>query len=320
MDATPSDDCATIKPQSLHRITRRLQQDQALVQTRYLQAPCACFFRCSQRSVPEGVVLMLHGFTAGPWQYAFLAENLAKAGLHCYAARLPGHGACTTAGIADSSLLPRSNQSELYAACAKDVFEDAHALARDTKLPLYIVGFSAGAALAVDLLHTYPTHIARAVLIAPLLKFYGRFTHLLFGSLVHLPFSGRLTNRMRLAWTDAAPAPGAWARPGHGAFLLGNVQGLAAYTAKLRRNTKPIVVPCQFILTAADVKVDLAAALALAQRAGRPHAVYCFARSANVAHSMLTPHENPNEPARLKVFEIIASFLLKGETHEQRPA
>jgi pimeloyl-ACP methyl ester carboxylesterase len=320
MDVSSFAEPAGVASEHMRGIQQRLDEDRALVETRKLQAQCACFFRPSHAQTPCGVVLMLHGFTAGPWQYAYIAEHLSKQGLHCYAARLPGHGACTTDGIADSSLLPQSNQGELYAACALQALEDAEALARNLQLPLYVVGFSAGAALATDLLHTFPEKITRAVLIAPLLKFYGRWTHLLFGSLVHLPFSGRLTNRMRLAWTDAAPAPGAWSRPGHGAFFLGNVQGLAAYTAKLRRNTKPINVPCQFILTAADQKVDLAAALALAQRADKPHEVFCFPLSANIAHSMLTPHENPNEQARLKVYEIVTSFLLKGQTHRQPPA
>lgn len=317
MDVTDTADKTA--PKNMGKVQARLDADRALVETRKLQPACACFFKASQTQAPRGIVLMLHGFTAGPWQYAYLADHLAQRGLHCYAARLPGHGASNADGVADSSLLPQSHQAALYAACAADALADIEALVEGSNLPLYIIGFSAGAALASDLLHSFPKKFTRAVLIAPLLKFYGRWTHLLFSSLVHMPFSGRMTNKLRLAWDEAPAAPDAWRRPGHGAFFLGNVQGLAAYTAQLRRHTQAIDVPCQFIMTGSDKKVDLAAGLALAQRGPKPHPVFCFPREAGIAHSMLTPHENPDTKSRLLLFDIVTSFLLDGQSRSQAP-
>jgi pimeloyl-ACP methyl ester carboxylesterase len=301
-------------------IAKQLDADAARVAAGTLQPACACFFVPAKQAAAQGVVVMLHGFTAGPWQYANLADHLAAAGLHCYAARLPGHGARAADGRSDGSELPKSHQGELYSRCAAQALADAEALAQQTKLPLYAVGFSAGAALTIDLLQRHPDKITRAVLISPLVRFKGRLHHALFHSLVRIPLSGRLTNRLRLAWEDPPVAPGGWIRPGHGNFVLGNVQGLAAYTGRVHRRRAALDVPCQFILTGSDAKIDLAAAVALARRGPKPHSLWCFPKRAGLPHALLTPYENPDATSREHIYRMAADFLLRGWGHDQAPA
>jgi hypothetical protein len=88
---------------------------------------------------PRGAVLLLHGLTDSPYSMRSIGEHLAAQGYAVVGLRLPGHG------TAPSGLL--SFRIEDMQAAVSLVARDLHA--RAPGQPLYLMGYSNGAALAV---------------------------------------------------------------------------------------------------------------------------------------------------------------------------
>ena len=88
---------------------------------------------------PKGAVLLLHGMSDSPYSLRELGEELNAAGFHVLGLRLPGHG------TAPSGLLEVTWQ-EMAAATRLAI---RHLSGKNPGRPLYIVGYSNGAALAV---------------------------------------------------------------------------------------------------------------------------------------------------------------------------
>ena len=88
-----------------------------------------------------GGALLLHGLTDSPYSMRSIGEHLATHGLRVVGLRLPGHGTAP-AGLLDVKV------EDMRAAVRMAVI-DLHAQLRDGE-PIYIVGYSNGAALAVD--------------------------------------------------------------------------------------------------------------------------------------------------------------------------
>jgi len=89
---------------------------------------------------PRGAVLLLHGLTDSPYSMRSIGEHLAAQGYAVVGLRLPGHG------TAPSGLL--SFRIEDMQAAVSLAARDLHA--RAPRQPLYLMGYSNGAALAVD--------------------------------------------------------------------------------------------------------------------------------------------------------------------------
>jgi alpha-beta hydrolase superfamily lysophospholipase len=90
---------------------------------------------------PTGAVLLLHGLTDSPYSLRAIGEHLAASGLHVVGLRLPGHG------TAPSGLL--SFEIEDMQAIVRMAMQDLRAQQGGDR-PIYMVGYSNGAALAVD--------------------------------------------------------------------------------------------------------------------------------------------------------------------------
>ena len=90
---------------------------------------------------PRGAALLLHGLTDSPYSMRSIGEHLAARGFEIVGLRLPGHG------TAPSGLL--SFEIEDMQAAVRMAVQD---LARrgPPERPIYLVGYSNGAALAVD--------------------------------------------------------------------------------------------------------------------------------------------------------------------------
>jgi alpha-beta hydrolase superfamily lysophospholipase len=97
-------------------------------------------FELPAQGEKRGVVLLLHGLTDSPYSLRSVGLALAARGLHVLGLRLPGHG------TAPAGLLGYENE-DLQAAVRLAV-QDLRATQGD--VPIWIVGYSNGAALAVD--------------------------------------------------------------------------------------------------------------------------------------------------------------------------
>ena len=90
---------------------------------------------------PTGAALLLHGLTDSPYSMRSIGEHLASRGLEVVGLRLPGHG------TAPSGLL--SFEVEDMQAAVRMAMRDLRRRMGPDR-PIYIVGYSNGAALAVD--------------------------------------------------------------------------------------------------------------------------------------------------------------------------
>jgi alpha-beta hydrolase superfamily lysophospholipase len=90
---------------------------------------------------PVGAALLLHGLTDSPYSMRSVGEHLAARGLKVVGLRLPGHG------TAPSGLLTFEIE-DMQAAVRLAMRDLRHEIGPDR--PIYLVGYSNGAALAVD--------------------------------------------------------------------------------------------------------------------------------------------------------------------------
>jgi len=90
---------------------------------------------------PAGAALLLHGLTDSPYSMRSIGEHLASRGLKVVGLRLPGHG------TAPSGLLSFEVE-DMQAAVRMAMLDLRGQMGPDR--PIYIVGYSNGAALAVD--------------------------------------------------------------------------------------------------------------------------------------------------------------------------
>jgi alpha-beta hydrolase superfamily lysophospholipase len=94
----------------------------------------------------RGAALLLHGLSDSPYSMRSVAEHLAAGGLDVVGLRLPGHG------TAPSGLLSFEIE-DMQAAVRMAMRDLRHRLGPER--PIYLVGYSTGAALAVD----YTLHV-----------------------------------------------------------------------------------------------------------------------------------------------------------------
>ena len=88
----------------------------------------------------SGAVLLLHGLSDSPYSLRYLTERLNEQGLHTLALRLPGHGTAPSG-------LAAVRWQDMAAAVRLAV---NHLSRSNPGQPLYLVGYSNGAALAVE--------------------------------------------------------------------------------------------------------------------------------------------------------------------------
>lgn len=89
---------------------------------------------------PRASVLLLHGLSDSPYSLRGLAERLHQSGVHTLGLRIPGHGTAPS-GLVDVTW------QDMAAAVRLAV---RHLSGQNAQQPIYIVGYSNGAALAVQ--------------------------------------------------------------------------------------------------------------------------------------------------------------------------
>jgi len=101
-------------------------------------------------------VLLVHGFTATPWEMRWLGEQLARNGFHCLGVRLPGHG--TSA----EDLAMRSRDEWLT------TVKQGHAILAGECRDIFGVGMSTGGLLLLALADS--TRLAGLMLLSPFVR------------------------------------------------------------------------------------------------------------------------------------------------------
>jgi carboxylesterase len=209
-------------------------------------------------------VLLVHGFTASPWEMRLFGEALAAEGYLAFGVRLPGHG--TTA----EDLAHRRYEEWLAAV------ERGYALLVERGLRCYGVGMSTGALLLLALAAKRP--LQGLALLSPFLN----MRHPLATTTVLLRFFRRFQHReVAESLTDYYYDR----RPVNGIYQL------CRLTRKIRKILPALRVPALVISSAGDRTVKPESARELFRQLGSRHKEYhCF--GPEVPHILTTP-ENP---------------------------
>jgi carboxylesterase len=209
-------------------------------------------------------VLLVHGFTASPWEMRLFGEALAAEGYLALGVRLPGHG--TTA----DDLANRPYEEWLAAV------DRGYALLAERGLRCYGVGMSTGALLLLTLAVSRPLH--GLVLLSPFLK----LRHPLAPASGLLRFVKRFQHRELEAnlagfYYDRRPMNG--------------VYQLCRLSRRVRKVVGSLTTPALVVSGAGDRTVEPESARELFRQLGSRHKEYhCF--GPEVAH-ILTTRENP---------------------------
>lgn len=146
-------------------------------------------------AAPRATVLLLHGLSDSPYSLRHLAQTLHERGNHVINLRLPGHGTAPS-GLVWATWQDMAAAVQLAA---------SHLHGQHPDVPLYLVGYSNGAALALlyeldALLNARLPRADRLVLVSPeigvsrLARFARTQARL-----------GRLLGLEKLAWNDLSP-------------------------------------------------------------------------------------------------------------------
>jgi alpha-beta hydrolase superfamily lysophospholipase len=297
----------------LGQLKARLTRDVALVQAGEVHGWCQSYLELPRTTAPRGMALLLHGFSAGPWQYENITEHLTGGGLAVYAPRLPGHG-CLADGQPDSSALPGMGETSAYGRFAEAVYQEAKAQAQALGAPLYVMGFSLGGALALDLATRHPHSIKRLVVGAPLVRpqpLFGRLMYQAAHLVAKLDRGREYLKRRLYIW--AAELPDFFPRPapGYSHFTTDKLYACLDYAHTLRKTLQPPRMPVQLVVTEADRQCDPRAAQKLIARCAGPHHTYVVDRAFNVTHTDLAEVMPLGGPVHMT--DVAVKFLTTGE-------
>lgn len=145
----------------------RLNLAQTLADEEYRHTECESLSTCpeqrsfcfTQGKITAQSILLIHGWTACPFEMRELGEYLFKQGFNVVGPRLAGHGTCTD----DFN----KYNYESWEASAQKGLGIAALLGRE----VIVIGESMGGLLSIILTATFPALVKKTILCAPALKF-----------------------------------------------------------------------------------------------------------------------------------------------------
>ncbi len=239
-------------------------------------------FFLEPRQSPEGAALLVHGFTASPWEMRPLGEALAAAGFLVLCVLLPGHGT-TVADLA----------GRRYEEWLATVQEGYGQLAKKG-LPVFGVGMSTGALLLLALAER--EKFAGLALLSPFLRLRHRLAPLV-GLLRHVKRHQRrrLPEHLTPYYYDRRP--------------LNGIHQIRRLIRRIEPNLDAVTAPVLVFTALGDRTVDAASAHRLYRRLGSPRKeLHQF--DAEVGHDLATrgnPRWEETRERLLDFFRGIAS-------------
>jgi carboxylesterase len=231
-------------------------------------------------TAPDGAdaaVLLVHGFTATPWEMRPLADTLAARGFACLAVRLPGHG--TT---------PEDLATRRWEEWLATVASGYDLLAADFPR-VYGVGLSTGSLLLLAL--AWQRQLAGLVLLSPYLRVRHRLAPLANWLRYLRPYHHR-------------PLSGAAARHYYARRPVAGVHQINRLLRALSPRLGTITVPVLAIHGEGDQVIDIESGRRLVERLGSTIKVY--ERFGPEAAHVLIDADNPH---RQTVLELVGTFL-----------
>lgn len=285
-------------------------QDRSVKRSLYLRPNYQSLLLTHSQPSPKGAVIMLHGYTAGPWQYAESAERIHKSGYQVFVPRLPGHGFVKPDGIPTGEKMVDPWNTEEYERFIDETFAEAAALGG----PVQVIGLSGGSNLALRMAEKYPQIkgvVAMAPYIGPdnrvpvvnrVVDAVARYTPIdLPRALDFIPYNKneRFGNNPEMPHTQGS---------------LGNAQAMLSIGTKVKK----VDVPVQFITTEGDQLSGTDAVQKLYDRSGgsAKHGWYHFPAAEKVPHAMASPRQYDGADA---LWDQVLETLETGAQHNRKP-
>jgi alpha-beta hydrolase superfamily lysophospholipase len=275
---------------------------------------------------PRGTLVMLHGLTVAPWQFADMAKKFYDQGYDVYIPRLPGEGLqkgtdASGKPIPDSSQMPTGSNYGAYHDFGDQIFAQAKGLGG----PVSVAGLSAGGVVALDMAERHP-EIKRAVVFSPFIEPAPRWGELTFDAshtLDKVTFgeTSKLLDQAPYSWNDPGGKDQAAylsdGRASYWHFHVGNIDALDKLGEDVSTRAASLKVPVQFVTSAADDQASPGASHdlfnSIAGGQGR-NGWYEFPKSEGVPHAMVSPRQYNNPEKLSQITDIAARFLNFGQT------
>ncbi len=294
---------------AIARLQARVEADAALP----LQDGSRSRLMLQPEPLGKGLVVLLHGWSAGTYQYDELAPLVLAQGKNVFIPRLEGHGYRHPDGSADASHMVKPWERDRYHIFAERLYADVKDLG-----PVQLVGLSGGADVALDIAAHHP-EVQRVVAMSPYLGTQdGRADTIfrVFEFLDRLSFgqSSRVLERLPHDWGDGPPDG-----PGHWNHTVGGIYALSCYGLQVTESLRGLRVPLQLITSRGDRAASRRQFFRAYDRAGgdRLHGWFDFA---TIGHPMLSKHNNPDESSIQVLTRITLDFLRSGTRTGKRPA
>jgi alpha-beta hydrolase superfamily lysophospholipase len=285
-----------------------------------IQRGCEPLVWRHKNKAPRGTLILMHGYSAGTWQFDSLGPMLHREGFDVYAPRMPGHGFGPSGAQEDAGKLPKSAEWPRYREFAERVYQEA----RELGGPISVMGISGGADVLLAMMAAHDD-ISRAVIVAPFMwpkNGYAAFGISLVQGIdaVTGTWGGSWLDGMDFSWGEQfRPKARAWGRPGHWDMKAGNVYALMRFGQSVLGESDRIRTPMQIVATGDDDVAAEGPIRELHQRAGGvgKHAFYYFPKDERVVHPMIHFRENPDARSLATVTEIIRGYLLEGKRFDR---
>ncbi len=257
----------------------------------------------------RGTVVMLHGYSAGPWQFRELAGRFHDAGYNVFAPRMPGHGYMAPDGTPSGVRIPRMGQPGAW-----DRFiDETYARAASLGAPVHAIGLSGGGNVALRMAERH--NLAGVAAMAPYLggdlphgimfaisDVLDRCTFGLFGRLVlnNIPY-----NKNEFEPNDSTP---------HTQGSLGQARAMRLVGHAVQK----VNCPVQVITTDGDKLCGTNRVATWLDRRSSNYGWYRFGSSEGVPHAMVSPQQNLNAASVAKLHDILFDFVDKGQLAQRR--
>ena len=260
----------------------------------------------------KGIVLGLHGWSAGTWQFEHLGQQLAAQGYHVYVPRLPGHGVVDSQGVPTSKEFPVNHEMHHYTEFADRVYREAASIG----LPVHTIGLSGGGAVALDIAGRH--EVASSMLYDPFLSPGDATADSLMSvfkwlDLFTFGLASRILRLLPVIFEGPKKDIEKWGRNGHVNFNAAQIFTLTHYGRQAVENAKEASSPIQIIGTDYEPGVVNRELLKEVASDGLNRGLYTFDESSEVPHAMIHWREFENDEARAQVRGLTFDFLEKGD-------
>ena len=269
-------------------------------------------FLASEPARAKGIVLFLHGFTAGPWQFLEIMQALPAHGFHAFAPRLPGHGWMDYQGEPSDVRLVGYDDRQRY----EQFLDKTYAQMQAFQVPLYVVGLSGGGNLSLRLAEKHP-EIQRVVAVAP---FVGADYPVGFGYDLVDTLQGLTLNHFHPVMHLVHTERNSLSSLDH---LLPHTQGTINHAYAIFRvghHIQGLNARVQFFTTEGDRLSGKDPVRRLFQRLGGTahHGWYHYPAEAGMPHAMVSPRQHPGQSVP-RLHDMIIRYIQNGERYMHLP-